>query len=204
MKERDKLRKIKIGFKLRFNYDQEGLLGPTGYKILDLIIRGKSLTKVSQSLGLSYRFVWGYINKIEKRCGMPIVKKRRGSSGGTYIMPCGLVVYYLYDQLSSLIDRVVRSCNSLIEECPLRDTLIVSRDKIFGLLDIPYDLEESSYIVIPPVANSYHENIILKPRILKKRAIGKKIITTVAIFEDTTLKEGKIRVNPIAIGIYKK
>ncbi|GEM_PF-7119905 len=197
------LKKIKIGYKLRFNFLDKGGLGPTGYNILYFLIRGHPLTHVAKKLDLSYRFVRGYLDKIERRCGVNIVQRVRGASGGTKIRPCGSTLYFLYRQLSTIMDLSCSLFERVVIGAPYRNVLTVRDGYVFGMLDVFGDVDDGDVLIVPQHKNSYRVRLTFKPKVIKKREINGEIVTTVAILEKTSLKEGKIYLDPSAIGIYR-
>ncbi len=58
------------------------MLGKGGAEILADINAEKSLTKAAEKAGMSYRYVWNYIQKIEKALGEPIVETYKGGKTG--------------------------------------------------------------------------------------------------------------------------
>ena len=199
MKEND----IKIGYKLRFNFLDQGGLGPTGYRILYSIIRGHTLSKTAKDLDLSYRFVWGYINKLERRCGEKVVERRRGAQGGTSIRPCGSRLFFMYKQLSELLELSCEFYNEVIQYAPFRNTLLAKNGYIYGILDVFEEVRNGDLLVIPKHRNSARRKIILKPRVVKYRQLEDTTITTVSILEPTDI-EGKIIIDIASIGIYRR
>jgi molybdate transport system regulatory protein len=58
----------------------------------------------------SYRFAWGYLQKVEKRIGIPVVEKRRGhrkGPGGTALTPFGKRLLALYEYYEGRLKDVV-------------------------------------------------------------------------------------------------
>ena len=74
--------KHKVLCKIWLEYKGEPLLGKGGAKILETIKDVESISKSAKKAGMSYRYVWNYIAKIEKRLGEPVVKTFKGGSKG--------------------------------------------------------------------------------------------------------------------------
>lgn len=58
----------------------------------------------------SYRFAWGYLRKVEKRLGAPIVEKRRGyrkGTGGTALTQLGRQILDLYDRVEEKLLKIL-------------------------------------------------------------------------------------------------
>ncbi|HID90584.1 TPA: LysR family transcriptional regulator [Candidatus Bathyarchaeota archaeon] len=69
-------------FKLWLEYEGSPLMGEGRVSILEAIGRLNSIKRACESLGISYRYGWGCIRKIESRLGRPVVERRRGGYGG--------------------------------------------------------------------------------------------------------------------------
>jgi len=46
------------------------------------IAKENSITKAAETLGMSYRYVWNYLQKIKKTIGEPIVETYKGGKAG--------------------------------------------------------------------------------------------------------------------------
>ncbi|HDQ05571.1 MAG TPA: LysR family transcriptional regulator, partial [Candidatus Bathyarchaeota archaeon] len=74
--------KHKLLFKLWLEYQGEPLIGKGGAEILETIKEVESISKAAKKAGMSYRYVWNYLAKLEKRLGEPVVKTFKGGSKG--------------------------------------------------------------------------------------------------------------------------
>jgi len=74
--------KHKLLFKLWLEYNGEPLIGKGGAEILETIGEVESISKAAKKTGMSYRYVWNYLAKLEKRLGEPVVKTFKGGSRG--------------------------------------------------------------------------------------------------------------------------
>ena len=74
--------KHKILCKVWLEYRGEALLGKGGAEILETINDVKSISKAAKTAGMSYRYVWNYLAKLEKRLGEPVVNTYKGGSKG--------------------------------------------------------------------------------------------------------------------------
>ncbi len=79
MREREELSP-----RLRVWLEKNGVhvLGKGGGEILEAIEKHGSISSASKALGMSYRYVWGYVKKIEKITGKKVVKAFRGGKKG--------------------------------------------------------------------------------------------------------------------------
>ncbi|MEA2090084.1 MAG: TOBE domain-containing protein [Thermoproteota archaeon] len=85
-------RKHKPSCKIWLEYKGIPILGKGGAQILQSIKQEESLSKAAEKLGMSYRYVWNYLAKIEKVLKEPVVKTRKGGKGGggsTQLMELG-------------------------------------------------------------------------------------------------------------------
>lgn len=68
--------------KIWLEHEGEPILGKGGAAILQAIKEEKSISKAAKKLGMSYRYVWNYLSKTEKRMQEPIVIAHKGGIGG--------------------------------------------------------------------------------------------------------------------------
>jgi molybdate transport system regulatory protein len=76
-------RTLHYAFRLYLNIDGERLIGKGGAEILDAIVRHRSIAAAAKELGMSYRFVWEYLNRMKERFGKPVIITRRGGTRRT-------------------------------------------------------------------------------------------------------------------------
>ena len=74
--------KHKVLCKVWLEYKGEPLLGKGGAEILQTIKKVESISKAAKEAKMSYRYVWNYLAKLEKRLGEPVVKTYKGGSKG--------------------------------------------------------------------------------------------------------------------------
>jgi len=75
-------KKHKPSCKIWIEYKGKPVIGKGGAEILKQIEKEKSISKTSENLGMSYRYVWNYLKKIEKALGKPVVETHRGGKSG--------------------------------------------------------------------------------------------------------------------------
>ena len=75
-------KKHKLSCKIWIEYQGKPVLGKGGAQILGQIEKEKSISKAAEKLGMSYRYVWNYLQKIEKALGEPVVETYRGGKSG--------------------------------------------------------------------------------------------------------------------------
>jgi molybdate transport system regulatory protein len=74
--------KHKVLCNVWLEYKGEPLVGKGGAKILETIQDVESISKAAKKAEMSYRYVWNYLAKLEKRLGEPVVKTFKGGSKG--------------------------------------------------------------------------------------------------------------------------
>jgi molybdate transport system regulatory protein len=120
-KEEPLLKALEPKAKLWFELKGELILGRGGA----LLLRGiQEKGSISQALKMlpedalgemgspSYRFAWGYLQKVEERIGAPIVEKRRGhrdGKGGTALTELGMRLLELYESYEQKLKQILSS-----------------------------------------------------------------------------------------------
>jgi molybdate transport system regulatory protein len=92
------------------------VLGKGGAEILRRIDAEKSLTNAAKKAGMSYRYVWNYVQKIEKAIGEPIVETYKGGKaggGGAQLTKLGKNLLEEYRQLEGYLARVLEEGKGL-------------------------------------------------------------------------------------------
>jgi len=75
-------KKHKPSCKVWIEYNGKPVLGKGGAEILKVIAKEQSISKAAVKLGMSYRYVWNYLQKIRKVVEAPIVETFRGGKAG--------------------------------------------------------------------------------------------------------------------------
>lgn len=107
--------------KLWIELNGELILGRGGALLLRGISEKGSISQAVKSLpedalgemgSPSYRFAWGYLQKVEERIGAPIVEKHRGHSngkGGTALTKLGVKLLELYERYEQKLKQILVS-----------------------------------------------------------------------------------------------
>jgi molybdate transport system regulatory protein len=74
--------KHELSCKIWIEHKGKPLLGKGGAEILEQIRKEKSISRAAENLGMSYRYVWNYLRKIEKNLGEPVIEAYRGGRSG--------------------------------------------------------------------------------------------------------------------------
>jgi molybdate transport system regulatory protein len=75
-------KKHKPSGKIWIEYRGKPILGKGGAEILREIETQQSLSKAAEKLGMSYRYVWNYIQKIHRVLGERVVETHKGGKSG--------------------------------------------------------------------------------------------------------------------------
>jgi molybdate transport system regulatory protein len=103
-------KKHKPACKIWIEYKGKPVLGKGGAEILEQIERQESISKAAKKLGMSYRYVWSYLQKIEKIMGEPIIKTYRGGKsggGGAQLTKLGKSLLEEYRRVESYVGEVL-------------------------------------------------------------------------------------------------
>ena len=114
-KREKKHQDLKPNYKLWFESDGEYIFGPGACAILQAVHEEGTITKGALKLGMSYRYAWGVIKKIEKKLGIRLVKTYKGGTiggGGAKVTEYGLKLINTYTDLNSEFNEVLRSSDS--------------------------------------------------------------------------------------------
>lgn len=68
--------------KIWIEYQGKPILGKGGAEILREIDQKQSLSKAAQKLGMSYRYLWGYLRKVQNALGEDVVETYKGGKTG--------------------------------------------------------------------------------------------------------------------------
>ena len=105
-----KPKKVSPSFKIWLEINGKPLIGKGGIRILQAIEKEGSISKAAKSLGMSYRYVWGYLTKMEDVFGEPVVKTRVGGveGGGAKLTKTGRWLVNEYLKLESLVEKALK------------------------------------------------------------------------------------------------
>jgi molybdate transport system regulatory protein len=100
----------RFSFKIWIEENGRPLLGKGGAEILEQIGKEKSISMAAKKLGMSYRYVWNYLQKIEKTVGEPVVITFRGGKsggGGAELSDLGKSLLSEYERLAAYLGEVL-------------------------------------------------------------------------------------------------
>lgn len=103
-------KKHKPACKIWIEHRGKPIIGKGGAEILEQIEKEKSISKAAKKLGMSYRYVWNYLRKIEKTLGEPVVETHRGGrfgGGGAKLTKLGESLLREYKRVESYVGEVL-------------------------------------------------------------------------------------------------
>ncbi|MDH5390466.1 MAG: TOBE domain-containing protein [Candidatus Bathyarchaeota archaeon] len=102
--------KHKLLCKVWLEYKGKPLLGKGGAQILEAIEEVKSISKAAKKVGMSYRYVWNYLAKIEKTLQEPVVKTYKGGrkgGGGAHLTKLGEKLLKEYKRVEDYVGEIL-------------------------------------------------------------------------------------------------
>jgi molybdate transport system regulatory protein len=102
--DNENISKMEVKWRIWIEKDGKHVIGKGGAEILKAIKEEGSIAAASKKLGMSYKYIWNYLRKIENSAGDVVEKVRGGKEGGkTVLTPLGeeiLDLYELYEKLA--------------------------------------------------------------------------------------------------------
>ena len=100
----------RFSYKIWIEDNGKPVVGRGGAEILEQVEGQKSISRAARKLGMSYRFVWNYLQKIEKSAGEPIIETFRGGKsggGGAELTPNGKSLLNEYKRLEARLGSIL-------------------------------------------------------------------------------------------------
>lgn len=107
--------KFRISFKFWIEFEGRRVLGKGGAAILAQIKREESISKAAEKLGMSYRYVWNYLNEVKRTVGEPVVetfKGGRSGGGGARLTELGEYLLNEYDRIKDSFESFISGKDS--------------------------------------------------------------------------------------------
>jgi molybdate transport system regulatory protein len=98
-------------FKIWLEHKGRPTIGRGGAEILSAIERTGSITKASESVGMSYKYVWDHLAEMENAVGQPIIRTQRGGKaggGGAKLTEVGKALLREYRQVEGYMSEVLK------------------------------------------------------------------------------------------------
>lgn len=108
--------------KIWIEYRGKPIVGKGGAEILRAIDAEKSLSKAAAKLGMSYRYLWNYIQKIQGVLGEDVVETFKGGKtggGGAKLTDVGKALLVEYTRLEGCLSEFL-SCTNFSEVSVLK------------------------------------------------------------------------------------
>lgn len=102
--------KHKLSCKIWIEYEGKPLIGKGGAEILKQIDEMESIYKAAKKLGMSYRYVWSYLKRVEKTLGEPIMETYRGGKvggGGAKLTKLGKELLEEYKRYEKYLNKAI-------------------------------------------------------------------------------------------------
>lgn len=96
--------------KVWIEYNGKPVLGKGGAEILKAIAKEQSISRAAVTLGMSYRYVWNYLQKIRSALGAPVVVTFKGGKtggGGAKLTELGRSVLEEYQRVEGYLSEVL-------------------------------------------------------------------------------------------------
>jgi len=103
-------KKHKPTAKVWLEYKGEPLLGKGGATILEAVKKEESISKAAKKIGMSYRYVWNYLAKMEKALDEPLIQTFRGGragGGGARLTPLGETLLKEYQRVEDYVGEIL-------------------------------------------------------------------------------------------------
>jgi molybdate transport system regulatory protein len=109
-----KRRKFRVSLKFWIEFKGKRVLGKGGAAILEQIKKEESISRAAEKLGMSYRYVWNYLNEVRKIIGEPIVytfKGGKSGGGGAKLTELGEHLLSEYNRTSKMLEDFISTKN---------------------------------------------------------------------------------------------
>ncbi len=129
---------MEIGFRFWIEKDGKPVMGKGGYEILKAVDKFQSLSKASRELGMSYRFMWDYLRRMERTLGEKVVESERGGveGGRTKLTPLGKKLIETYESFEKILNSVLSGVKGIVEGVESDRIVVKVESNIFSVGDI--------------------------------------------------------------------
>ncbi len=126
-------RKTKLQYTFRLylnNAAGKRVLGKGGAEILEAIDEHGSIVAAARNLGMSYKFVWDYLIRMQERLKRPVIVTHRGGTdlakrrggGGTSLTPFARSLLREFNSTQGLVDNILLSRKRILDAPRARST----------------------------------------------------------------------------------
>jgi molybdate transport system regulatory protein len=106
----------RLKFKIWIEKDSNPIIGKGGIQLLKAINEKGSIAQAAKELGMSYKFAWQYVRKINKGIGGIDMKKGGRGAGGSIISEKLIKLIELYEQASKEIEVIIQKYEKILNE----------------------------------------------------------------------------------------
>ena len=102
--------KHKLLCKVWLEHEGKPLLGKGGAQILEAVQEAKSISNAAKQVGMSYRYVWNYLAKIERTLQEPVVQTFKGGrkgGGGARLTKLGEKLLKEYKRVEDYVGEIL-------------------------------------------------------------------------------------------------
>ena len=102
---------LKPNYKLWLEQDGQYVFGLGAYNILKSIHEVGTIAEGAKALGMSYRYAWGVIRKIEITLDVKLLETYKGGNvggGGARVTEHGIKLMEMFDGARTAVDKVFR------------------------------------------------------------------------------------------------
>jgi len=119
---------VSVKFRVWVEVNGVHVIGPGGYEILKAINELGSISGAARKLGMSYRFVWNYIDRMEKTLGVKLVEAWKGGRGrgGAKLTPEGQLLLQYYGSIIRDMNEVANKWSEYLNR-NLNNKLILNK-----------------------------------------------------------------------------
>jgi len=96
--------------KVWLEYKGEPILGNGGAAILEAVRKETSITRAAKANGMSYRYVWNYLNRMNRAMGEPVIETYKGGKvggGGARLTMLGESLLKEYTRLKGYVGETL-------------------------------------------------------------------------------------------------
>ncbi len=107
--ENDRIDRLIANWKLWLEDDGDYVFGPGAYAILKSIRDTGTISAGAKAVGMSYRYAWGVIKKIEVKLGIKLLATYKGGNvggGGATVTEAGLRLIKMYHSIREAFEQV--------------------------------------------------------------------------------------------------
>ena len=77
-RERERIERLKPKWKVWLEDNGDYVIGPGAFAMLKSISEHGTIAEGAKAIGMSYRYVWGVIKKIENELGVKLLETKKG------------------------------------------------------------------------------------------------------------------------------